>query len=102
MLIFNGKPSDASVALLQEFVDHIRTCLYEEYNDAAGQLAYDEGEYIGAQWYTEELLLEVIGLDFPDLTHENWCRMNRAFLPKNPPRSDTKLTPRSTFSISIW
>ena len=61
----NSKLGDAPVALLEEVVDHIRTCLYEEYDDAAGQLAYDEGEYIGAHWDTKELLLDVIGLDLP-------------------------------------
>ena len=61
----NGKPDDAPVAWLEQVMDHIKTCLYEEYDDAAGQLAYDEGEYIGPHWDTEELLLYVIGLDLP-------------------------------------
>ena len=77
------------VALLEEIKDHIKTCIYEEYDDAANQLAYVEGEYVGAHWDTEDLLLDEIELDLPKDNDEKvangtlglpgditWCERN--------------------------
>ena len=85
----SGKPGEAPVALLEEVKDHIKTCIYEEYDDAENQLAYDEGEYVGAHWDTEDLLVDEIGLDLPKDNDEKlltellgclgditWCERN--------------------------
>lgn len=63
----DGEPADASVALLDEVAEHIKTCLEYEYDDAANHFAYEtrEGGYIGETWVTWELLNEVVELELP-------------------------------------
>ncbi len=53
------------VACFDEVVRHIETCLYQEYDDAANWLYHEnsDGGYVGENWDTRELLLEVVELD---------------------------------------
>lgn len=62
-----GHSGNVSVALFKEVADHIKSCLYQEYDDPANCMGWDgaEGGYIGFHWPADEFLFQDIGLDFP-------------------------------------
>ena len=64
---FCHQQNDSSIASsLSDVAEYIKSCLYEEYDDAVSLLYWDEGEYIGDHWDTCDLLLDEIGLDLPN------------------------------------
>lgn len=61
--------SDATVgaAYIEDVASHIRSCLYQDYDDAVNQLYWDSDErvYQGCHWDTYELLFDHLGLYLP-------------------------------------
>lgn len=78
-------------ARLDEVGGYINRCLRQEYGDAEDELPWDsEGkEHFGSNWVSEELLTDVVELEFPNdhdgvllgelvgyLDEINWCERN--------------------------
>ncbi len=59
-------------APIYEVADHFMACLYQEYDNAVNQLGWDgsEGGFQGCYWDSFELILDVIGLSFPQENEE--------------------------------
>ena len=78
-------------ASIDEVSTHFVECLFQEYDLAVNALGWigSEGGYIGQHWYAEELVADVLELEFPQdnqeqlLPHlfgeyyqEHWCERN--------------------------
>ena len=63
----DGISHNVSVAALDNVLDHIEECIYQEYDRAANHLPYDmaEGGYIGTCWDAYDLLFDVLCLGLP-------------------------------------
>ena len=86
-----GHSVNVPVAPFQEVADHIKSCLYREYDDPANCMGYDgaEGGYQGLYWPAQDFLFSDIGLDFPQdvdekladavidhISDHDWCEAN--------------------------
>ena len=84
--------SDEPIAApLDDVGEYINRCLRQEYGDAVDELPWDseEKEYVGGNWDSEELLIDVIELELPNdhngvllgelvgyLDDNTWCERN--------------------------
>ena len=77
------------VALLDGIAEHMRACLYVEYDDANDWLISDEGDYNIQWWDTSDLLMDEVMLELPNdpdsrllqgivdrLPDHSWCTAN--------------------------
>ncbi len=63
---FCGIRSNEPIAApLDTLAEHILEYLKIEYTDPANSLPFEDGEYVGTVWTTEELLMHEIGLELP-------------------------------------